>query len=202
MINFDFSTFLSGRPTLPGAQERHPAPGAEGASPGRRNILLLARHCADVFPECLADRQRLPSHLLQLSVLFFHPRRLGPTRSKLCSKFFFVVFPGFMIRFFITAGNSPRQTIVLHVVTCSLLYFYCRLCKSSSRLRRFASCVQASHRCLIASWPWESTVCWWVLINVTSSLPPITYYLTVPLILDRSYFVGKLTSSKIADAKV
>ncbi len=33
-------------------------------------------------------------------------------------------------------------------------------------------------------------------------LPPITYYWTVPLILDNSYLVGKLTSSKIADTKV
>ncbi len=32
--------------------------------------------------------------------------------------------------------------------------------------------------------------------------PPITYYWTVPLILDHSYLVGKLTSSKIADTKV
>ncbi len=31
---------------------------------------------------------------------------------------------------------------------------------------------------------------------------PITYYSTVPLILDHSYLVGKLTSSKIADTKV
>jgi Ca2+/Na+ antiporter len=33
-------------------------------------------------------------------------------------------------------------------------------------------------------------------------LPPITYYWTVPLILDHSYLGGKLTSSKIADTKV
>jgi hypothetical protein len=33
-------------------------------------------------------------------------------------------------------------------------------------------------------------------------LPPITYYWTVPLILDHSYRVGKLTISKIADAIV
>ncbi len=32
--------------------------------------------------------------------------------------------------------------------------------------------------------------------------PPITHYLTVPLILDLSYLVGKLTSSKIVDTKV
>jgi hypothetical protein len=32
--------------------------------------------------------------------------------------------------------------------------------------------------------------------------PPITYYWTVPLILDHSYFVRKSTSSKIADTKV
>ncbi len=32
--------------------------------------------------------------------------------------------------------------------------------------------------------------------------PPITYYWTVPLILDHWYLVGKSTSSKIADAKV
>ncbi len=31
------------------------------------------------------------------------------------------------------------------------------------------------------------------------STPPITYYWTMPLILDHSYFVGKSTSSKIAD---
>jgi hypothetical protein len=31
---------------------------------------------------------------------------------------------------------------------------------------------------------------------------PITYYWTVPLILDHSYLVGKLSSSKIADTKV
>ncbi len=32
--------------------------------------------------------------------------------------------------------------------------------------------------------------------------PPITYYWTVPLILDHSYLVGRLTSLKIADTKV
>jgi hypothetical protein len=32
--------------------------------------------------------------------------------------------------------------------------------------------------------------------------PTITYYWTVPLILDHSYLDGKLTSSKIADTKV
>jgi hypothetical protein len=32
--------------------------------------------------------------------------------------------------------------------------------------------------------------------------PMITYYWTVPLFLDHSYLVGKLTSSKIADTKV
>ncbi len=32
--------------------------------------------------------------------------------------------------------------------------------------------------------------------------PPITYYWTVPVILDHSYLVGKLKSSKIADTKV
>jgi hypothetical protein len=41
------------------------------------------------------------------------------------------------------------------------------------------------------------------LINEDSvSNPPITYYRTVPLILDHSYSVGKLSSSKIADTKV
>jgi hypothetical protein len=32
--------------------------------------------------------------------------------------------------------------------------------------------------------------------------PLITYYWTMPLILDHSYLVGKLTSSKIADTNV
>jgi hypothetical protein len=32
--------------------------------------------------------------------------------------------------------------------------------------------------------------------------PPFTYYWTVPLILNHSYLLGKLTSSKIADTKV
>jgi hypothetical protein len=36
----------------------------------------------------------------------------------------------------------------------------------------------------------------------SSCKPPITYYWTLPLILDYSYLVGKLTSSKIADTKV
>jgi hypothetical protein len=35
-----------------------------------------------------------------------------------------------------------------------------------------------------------------------SSTHPITYFWTVTLILDHSYLVGKLTSSKIADTKV
>ncbi len=35
-----------------------------------------------------------------------------------------------------------------------------------------------------------------------SQYPSITYYWTVPLILDHSYLVGKLKSSKIADTKV
>jgi hypothetical protein len=37
------------------------------------------------------------------------------------------------------------------------------------------------------------------VLNVTKSYPPTTYYWTVPLILEHSYLVGKLTSSKIAD---
>jgi hypothetical protein len=36
----------------------------------------------------------------------------------------------------------------------------------------------------------------------SQDIPPITYYWTVPLILDHSYLVGKSTSSKIADTKV
>jgi hypothetical protein len=32
--------------------------------------------------------------------------------------------------------------------------------------------------------------------------PPITYYWTVPLILDHSYLLGKSTCLKIADTKV
>ncbi len=36
----------------------------------------------------------------------------------------------------------------------------------------------------------------------SEKLPPITYYWTVPLILDHSYLVGKLTSPKIGDTKV
>jgi hypothetical protein len=32
--------------------------------------------------------------------------------------------------------------------------------------------------------------------------PSITYYWTVPIILDHSYLIEKLTSSKIADTKV
>jgi hypothetical protein len=39
-------------------------------------------------------------------------------------------------------------------------------------------------------------------VTVFAKYPPITYYWTVSLILDRSYLVGKLTSSKIADRKV
>ncbi len=38
------------------------------------------------------------------------------------------------------------------------------------------------------------------LINLVYS--SITYYWTVPLILDHLYLAGKLTSSKIADTKV
>jgi hypothetical protein len=37
---------------------------------------------------------------------------------------------------------------------------------------------------------------------VNYSTPDITYHWKVPLILDHSYLVGKLTSSKIADTKV
>ncbi len=38
--------------------------------------------------------------------------------------------------------------------------------------------------------------------NTVPPPPPFTYYWTVPLILDHSYLVGKLKSSKIADTKV
>jgi hypothetical protein len=41
-----------------------------------------------------------------------------------------------------------------------------------------------------------------VFSEVCRHYPPITYYWTVPLILDHSYLVGKLTSSKTADTKV
>jgi hypothetical protein len=37
---------------------------------------------------------------------------------------------------------------------------------------------------------------------LSNKYPPITYYWTVPLILDHSYLVGKVTSSKIVDTKV
>jgi hypothetical protein len=37
---------------------------------------------------------------------------------------------------------------------------------------------------------------------VRCGYPLITYYWIVPLILDHSYLIGKLTSSKIADSKV
>jgi hypothetical protein len=40
------------------------------------------------------------------------------------------------------------------------------------------------------------------VLNSRSIYPPITYYWTVPLILDCSYLVGKSASSKIADTKV
>jgi hypothetical protein len=36
--------------------------------------------------------------------------------------------------------------------------------------------------------------------KIAICLTPITYYWTVPLILDHSYLVGELTSSKIADS--
>jgi hypothetical protein len=41
-----------------------------------------------------------------------------------------------------------------------------------------------------------------VSIYIQRVYPPITYYWTVPLILDPSYLVENLTSSKIADTKV
>ncbi len=40
------------------------------------------------------------------------------------------------------------------------------------------------------------------LIDRVEMYPPITYYWTVPLILDHSYLVGKLTRLKIADTEV
>ncbi len=39
-------------------------------------------------------------------------------------------------------------------------------------------------------------------LTVSETNPPITYYWTVPLILDHSYLVEKLTRSKIDDTKV
>ncbi len=41
-----------------------------------------------------------------------------------------------------------------------------------------------------------------MLCIMIENVPPITYFWTVPLILDHSYLVGNLTSSKIADTKV
>jgi hypothetical protein len=40
-----------------------------------------------------------------------------------------------------------------------------------------------------------------VLMNVYKCYPTITYYWTVPLILDRSYLVGNLENSNIAETK-
>jgi hypothetical protein len=56
----------------------------------------------------------------------------------------------------------------------------------------------------------NSYMCLFLLGNVFScshelfltNYPSITYYWRVPLLLDHSYLVGKLTSSKIADTKV
>ncbi len=42
----------------------------------------------------------------------------------------------------------------------------------------------------------------YMLVVLHWNYPEITYHWTVPLILDHSYLVGKLTSSKIADTKV
>ncbi len=71
------------------------------------------------------------------------------------------------------------------------------------RLRRFRFCNWYWHhnspffeRLKKSSWELQfSQLC-------ESKYPPITCYWTVPLILDRSYLVRKLTSSKIADTKV
>jgi hypothetical protein len=41
-----------------------------------------------------------------------------------------------------------------------------------------------------------------IIMTLINYPPWITYYWTVPLILDHSYLVGKLTSLKIADTKV
>ncbi len=43
---------------------------------------------------------------------------------------------------------------------------------------------------------------WLTVENGVRTYPPITYYWIVPLILDHSYLVGKLTNSRIADTKV
>ncbi len=40
------------------------------------------------------------------------------------------------------------------------------------------------------------------ILNTLEGTTSVTYYWTVPLILDHSYLVGKLKSSKIADTKV
>ncbi len=54
-----------------------------------------------------------------------------------------------------------------------------------------------AHR--LASW---STNSWFVTGNNQKyPPPPITYYWTVPLILDHAYIVGKLIRTKIADNK-
>jgi hypothetical protein len=41
-----------------------------------------------------------------------------------------------------------------------------------------------------------------IVMGTPNEYPPITYYWTVPRILDHSYLVKKLTSSKTADTKV
>jgi hypothetical protein len=61
-------------------------------------------------------------------------------------------------------------------------------------------------------WIWSSDfwpvtialVCQWIQLQLfwRQWIPPDPYYWTMPPLLDHSYLVGKLTSSKIADTKV
>jgi hypothetical protein len=62
------------------------------------------------------------------------------------------------------------------------------------------SCYFLSPRCSSSPSGFFWSVCF--LCRDTNQYLPITYYWTVPLILDHSYLVGKLTSSKIADTIV
>jgi hypothetical protein len=57
------------------------------------------------------------------------------------------------------------------------------------------------HACAMFMW-WVEKMRSIIIYSWSCKIPPITYSWTVPLILDHSYLVGKLTSSKIADTKV
>jgi hypothetical protein len=108
---------------------------------------------------------------------------------------------------FVSNGERRKKNVVrVHAIQHSFFFLSLSLSHSSPNLRT-KKCVsiyflRSFWIFLILENYFNFILIYFLLLIFAYYYPPITYYWTVPLILDHSYVVGKLTSSKIVDTKV